>query len=100
MTIGVLWLWVVIAALFVVGEIFTAGFFLLWSGVGAATAAILAVLGFGAVWQWGSFILVSGALFLASRNLAERFTSKQPPGIGADRFIGKQGVVRTAQQSP
>ena len=90
---SVWWLWVVIAALFVVGEIFTAGFFLLWFGVGAATAAILAVLGFGAVWQWGSFVLVSGALFLASRNLADRFTAKQPPGIGADRFIGKQGVV-------
>jgi membrane protein implicated in regulation of membrane protease activity len=32
-------------------------------------------------------------LFVSSRRLAERFSKKQPPGIGADRFIGKRGIV-------
>jgi len=93
MALNIWWIWMIIAALFVIGEIFTAGFFLLWFGIGAAVAGILALLGLGAGWQWGTFIVVSGVLFGVSRRFAERFTKKQPPGIGADRFVGKQGVV-------
>jgi len=93
MAVNIWWIWMVIAALFVIGEIFTAGFFLLWFGIGAAVAGILALLGLGAGWQWGTFIVVSGVLFGVSRRFAERFTKKQPPGIGADRFVGKKGVV-------
>jgi membrane protein implicated in regulation of membrane protease activity len=87
------WIWMVLAAIFIVGEIFTAGFFILWFGIGAAVAGFLALLGLGAGWQWGSFVAVSGVLFVVSRRFAERFTKKQPPGIGADRFIGKKGVA-------
>lgn len=93
MALNIWWIWMIIAALFVIGEIFTAGFFLMWFGIGAAVAGILALLGLGAGWQWGTFIVVSGVLFGVSRRFAERFTKKQPPGIGADRFVGKQGVV-------
>ena len=88
------WLvWMVIAAIFIIGEIFTAGFFLLWFGIGAAAAGILAIFNLGAGWQWATFVVVSGVLFAISRRFAERITKKQPPGIGADRFIGMKGVV-------
>ena len=93
MGIEMWWLWMVLAAILVVGEVFTAGFFLLWFGIGAAVAGVLALLGLGAAWQWGSFVVVSGVLFGVSRRFAERFSAKQPPGIGADRLIGKSGVV-------
>ncbi len=83
----------VIAAAFIIGEIFTLGFFLLWFGIGAAVAGILAIFGLGGSWQWGAFAVVSGVLFVLSRRFAERFSKKQPPGIGADRFIDKKGVV-------
>jgi membrane protein implicated in regulation of membrane protease activity len=86
-------MWIVIAALFVIGEIYTAGFFLFWFGVGAAVAGLLALLGFDSAVQWGGFVIVSGILFAVSRRFAEKFTKEQPPGIGADRFIGKIGVV-------
>ena len=90
----IIWIiWFVFAAIFIVGEILTAGFFLLWFGIGAVVAGVLAILGFNAGWQWGAFIVVSGILFAISRRFAERFTKKQPPGIGADRFIGEVGVV-------
>jgi membrane protein implicated in regulation of membrane protease activity len=87
------WIWMVIAAVFIIGELFHMGFFLLWFGVGAAVAGILALLGLGAGWQWASFIVLSAVLFAISRKFAERFTKKQPPGIGADRFLDKKGVV-------
>jgi membrane protein implicated in regulation of membrane protease activity len=93
MAVKLWWIWIIIAGIFVVGEIFTAGFFLLWFGVGAAAAGILALFGLGAGWQWGAFFVVSALLYLASRPFADRLTKKQPPGIGADRFIGKKGLV-------
>jgi len=93
MTLGIWLIWMVVAAVFIIGEIFTLGFFLLWFGIGAAVAGILAIFGLGGSWQWGAFAVVSGVLFVLSRRFAERFSKKQPPGIGADRFIDKKGVV-------
>jgi len=93
MTLGIWLIWMAVAAVFVIGEIFTLGFFLLWFGIGAAVAGILAIFGLGGSWQWGAFAVVSGVLFVLSRRFAERFSKKQPPGIGADRFIDKKGVV-------
>jgi len=93
MGIKIWWLWMALAAIFVVGEIFTAGFFLLWFGIGAAVAGISALIGLGPAWQLGAFVVVSGVLFAVSRKLADKITKKQPPGVGADRFIGKEGIV-------
>ena len=93
MPMKIWWIWMILAAFFVVAEIFTAGFFLLWFGVGAAVAGILALFGLGFAWQVGAFVVVSGVLFAVSRRFAEKLTKKQPPGIGADRFIGKEGIV-------
>jgi membrane protein implicated in regulation of membrane protease activity len=87
------WIWMILAALFVVGEIFTAAFFLLWFGVGAAVAGVLALAGVGFGIQLVAFIVVSFALFAASRRFADRLTKTQPPGIGADRFVGEACVV-------
>jgi len=91
--IKIWWIWFAIAAFFIIAEIFTMGFFLLWFGVGAAVAGVLAILGLGVGWQLGSFVVLSIILFAVSRSFAEKVTKKQPPGIGADRFIHKKGVV-------
>ena len=87
------WIWMAIAALFIIGEIFTQGFFLLWFGIGAAVAGVLAIFGLGVGWQLGAFVVFSGVLFAVSRQFAEKISKKQPPGIGADRFIGLEGIV-------
>jgi len=89
-----IWLvWMILAALFIVGEIFTAGFFILWFGIGAAVAGVLALLGLGATWQLSAFVVVSLVLFIISRKVAGKVTKAQPPGIGADRFVGSTVVV-------
>lgn len=93
MSVDYWWVWFVVAALFVVGEIFTAAFFLLWFGVGAGVAGLLALVGAGMIWQLVVFVVVSLVLFLISRRFAERVSEEQPPGIGADRFKGRDGVV-------
>ncbi len=89
-----IWLiWFILAAFFIVGEMFTAGFFILWFGVGAAAAGLLAILGLGPLWQWLAFVVVSGVLVAVSRKFANRVTKEQPPGIGADRSVGMVGLV-------
>ena len=93
MELKIWWIWFGLAVIFIIGEIFTAGFFILWFGIGAAVAGLLAILGFTAGWQWGAFIIVSAVLFAISRRFSERITKPQPPGIGADRFIDKEGIV-------
>lgn len=87
------WIWLLIAAFFAVSEIFTAGFFILWFGIAAAVAGFLAFLGAGIVWQWVAFVVVSGILIAVSRRFADRVTKSGPSGIGADRLIGKIGIV-------
>lgn len=87
------WAWMILAALFIVGEIFTAGFFLLPIGIGAAIAGLIALLGGNTIWQLVVFVVASFVLFLVSRRFAQRITKEQPPGIGADRFIGEECVV-------
>ncbi len=87
------WVWMILAAVFVVGEIFTAGFFLLWFGIGAAAAGLVALSGLGMIEQLIVFIALSLVLFAISRRFANRFSNEQPPGIGANRLIGMEGIV-------
>jgi membrane protein implicated in regulation of membrane protease activity len=87
------WAWMILAALFIIGEIFTAGFFLLPIGIGAAIAGLIALFGGNTIWQLVVFVVASFILFLVSRRFAQKVTKEQPPGIGADRFIGEECVV-------
>ncbi len=93
MEVELWWVWVAVGVIFIVGEIFTAGFFLLWFGVGALAAALCSFLKLNIIIQSAVFVGVSGILLAASRRFADRFTRKQPPGVGADRFIGQKGIV-------
>jgi membrane protein implicated in regulation of membrane protease activity len=93
MNIDVWLLWLILAAVLLIGEIFTAGFFLFWFSIGAAAAGVMALLGMNEILQLLVFVVVSGVLFATGRKFANRVTKKQPPGIGADRFTGGTGIV-------
>lgn len=86
-------IWLIFAAIFLLAEIFTAGFFLFWFGIAALGASLVALIGLSAPFQWGVFVILSIILFIFARPLAEKMTKKQPPGVGADRFIGQSGIV-------
>ena len=88
------WLmWFILAAILLIGEVFSPGFFLFWFCIGAAVAGVAALLGVGEIFQLFIFVLVSGVLFVNGRKFANKVTKKQPPRIGADRFVGGTGVV-------
>lgn len=87
------WFWVILSAFLIVGEIYTAGFFILPFSIGAATAAAVAWFGGGLVWQWAVFLVVSVGLLLPLKRFADRVTPESPIAVAADRMIGKIGVV-------
>lgn len=87
------WIWSVLAAALIIGEIFTAGFFLLPFGIGAAVAAAMAYFGLANGWQWAGFLITAVALLLSLRRFADQVTHDPPERMGADRLIGKRGVV-------
>jgi membrane protein implicated in regulation of membrane protease activity len=87
------WAWICIGLLFLLAEVFTAGFVLACFGVGAFAAAVPAFLGLGFVTQLLTFIVVSTLAVLFSRRFADRVTGAQPQGLGVDRVLGKQALV-------
>ena len=67
------WAWVILAVVLSVAEIFTAGFFMLPFGIGAACAAILELFWPGSIGaQWIAFIGVSSLLLVGMRRFASR----------------------------
>lgn len=89
------WIWLMTAAVFVVGEILTTGmFFMLPFAIGAAVATVLAFTGAAEGWQWLAFVSVSALAFAAFRPLVRRLDAPgNPVGVGASRLIGETGIV-------
>jgi len=92
------YIWLILGVLFIIAEMFTSGFVLLWFGIGALVAALLAFTGLiGVPLQILVFLAVSIALTIASRTIFERFLMRGSPGrelkTGVDTLPGRIGVV-------
>jgi membrane protein implicated in regulation of membrane protease activity len=87
------WLWTVLAVVMGIGEIFTAGFFLLPFAIGAGAAAILAWAGSAVIAQWLVFFGVSIFSLAYLRRFISRQDEGDQPRIGANRWVGLEGIV-------
>lgn len=87
------WAWVIMAIVLAIAEIFTVGFFLSCFAVGAAAAAVVGFLGFGPLAQFATFVVVSGAILILIRPIANRISNPNAPPVGIDRLVGSQGIV-------
>lgn len=90
------WLWTIFAIVMGIGEMFTAGFFLLPFAIGAAAAAILAWLNVIVIAQWLVFFGVSAFSFAYLRRYIGRQDEGDQPRVGANRWTGSEGVVLEA----
>jgi membrane protein implicated in regulation of membrane protease activity len=86
-------MWTIFAIVLAVGEIFTAGFFLLPFAIGAGAAAILAWAGAAVLAQWLVFFGLSVVSLAYLRRFISRQDEGEQPRIGANRWIGLDGVV-------
>lgn len=91
------WIWLILAILLAVGEMSTAGFFLLPFALGALTASVLAFVGLGLEWELLGFAVVSAISFAGMRPLARRLDAQGiTHGIGSRRLIGQEATVLAA----
>jgi membrane protein implicated in regulation of membrane protease activity len=86
-------LWLIAAALLAVGEMLTAGFFLLPFAIGAAAAGVLALATVSVPLQIITFVVVSmGSLFLLQQFARKDIRGELLP-VGAARYIGSSALV-------
>ena len=93
--------WMVIGVALIIAEVFTLGFVLLWFGIGAIAAALVGMLGFGFVWQFTVFAVVSIALTAMSRTIFATYLSLRDEDtmkMGMDSMPGKIGTVTLASR--
>lgn len=86
-------IWLIFAAVFIIAEVFTHGFFIFWFGVGAAAAGLVAAFDVAAYWQWIVFVVVTLVCVLSSRRFSEKISRETPFKAGAERLLDKKGVV-------
>ena len=87
-----LWFWVGAAVFLSVAEIFTAGFFMLPFGIGAAAAAVMAFFEAGEVPQLLVFLGISAVSLWALRRYV-RIGDKEQHPVGSNRFVGQPARV-------
>jgi membrane protein implicated in regulation of membrane protease activity len=87
-------IWLVAACVLGVGEMHQGGFYLAPFAAGAALAAVLGLIGVGALLSAIVFLAASGIAFATLRPVARRHT-RLPPSIrtGAAALIGRPAVV-------
>jgi len=87
------WIWTIFAIVMGIGEILTAGFFLLPFAIGAAAAAVLAWLNAAILAQWLVFFGVSIFSLAFLRRYIVRQDEGEQPRVGANRWVGSEGLV-------
>ncbi len=87
-------LWLLVAVLLGFGELHTGGFYLLPFALGAALAALVTVLGVGAILSGAVFLATSGIVVLTLRPVARRHRRLPPPiRTGAAALVGRRATV-------
>jgi len=87
-------IWLIAACVLGVGEMHQGGFYLAPFAAGAALAAVLGLLGVGALLSSIVFVVASGIVFATLRPVAQRHR-RLPPSIrtGAAALVGRPAIV-------
>lgn len=87
------WVWTVMAVVLSIGEIFSAGFFLLPFGIGAALAAVTAWIGLHGAVQWVAFFAGTAVSMLYLRRFIRLQDTENGLTIGPSRYVGMSATV-------
>ena len=85
--------WIFIALLFIILELVTTSFFLVWFGIGSLFAAILNYFGFDIYIQFIAFTIISIILILSTRMFADKITPEPNKKTTAERLIGQKARI-------
>lgn len=89
-----MWLfWLIVAGIFFIGEMITAGFLVFWLGVGAVVALGVSFLTSNLFIQTAAFVISSIILILATKPLTDKFSKKDTVPTNVYTLKGKKGIV-------
>ena len=87
-------IWLIIAGICLVAEIFTAGFLIFWFAIGALIAMIVSFFTTNIIIQTTVFIISSTILIFATKPLVKKFSkSEDTVKTNIYSIIGKTGIV-------
>ena len=87
-------IWLIIAGIFFVGEIFTVGFLLFWFGIGALIALITSLITSNVIIQTVVFLISSVILLFATKPLVNKFLNTgKSVKTNAFSIVGKNALV-------
>lgn len=88
------WLvWLILAVIFFLFELMTAGFFAFWFGIGALFALLSYFLHVPVLWQWVIFIIFSAIGVVLSRKFANKISKKEPEHLANEEVLNYIGKV-------
>ena len=86
--------WIIIAGIFFVIEMATAGFLVFWFGLGALAATVVSLFTTNIAIQTAVFVISSAILLFFTRPLVNKFTKDdEEVQTNAYSIIGKKGIV-------
>ena len=86
-------LWLVLGGVLFVGEILTAGFLLLWFGIGAIAAMLVSFVTSNLFIQILVFVIVSVLLLIFTKPILSKYTKDDTTITNSKTIIGKTAIV-------
>ena len=87
------YVWLILAGVFVIGEVLTSGFLIFWLGLGALIAMAVSFITDNIIIQTTVFLISSVILILATKPLVKKFANTETVKTNVSSIIGKKGLV-------
>lgn len=92
----VMWqFWLIVAGIFFIGEMFTAGFLIFWLGIAAFLAMLVSLITSNIVIQTAVFVIASALLLFLTKPFVDKYITKNKESVATNAFslIGQKGIV-------
>ena len=87
------YVWLILAGVFVIGEVLTSGFLIFWLSLGSLIAMVVSFFTDNIIIQTTVFLISSVILILATKPLVKKFANTKTVKTNAEAIIGKKGLV-------
>ena len=87
------YIWLIIAGIFLIFEIFTAGFLVFWLSIGALISMIVSFFTSNIAIQTAVFVVSSTILIFATKPFVKKFAKTKTVKTNAFSIVGQNGIV-------
>ena len=87
------YVWLILAGIFVIGEVITSGFLIFWLALGSLIAMVVSFVTDNIIIKTTVFLISSVILILATKPLIKKFANTETVKTNVQSIIGKKGLV-------